>query len=241
MLQKSRAVILHQLKYTDSGIIVQAYTREFGRVSVIVKGMRSKKSGKHNALFQPMSVLDLVFYQKESRSVQVLREFSVSYSPLSIYSDIRKSTIAMFLGEMMTSVLREESPNQVMYDFIETSVKYFDLSQSGYSNFHISFLIGLTGYLGFGPGPRSEASGRYFDFENGTFAAMPPVHGNYADPGISSVLAEFLKASFDEAGKISLRGAVRNEVLETIIKYYSTHLPGLKKINSLEVLKEIFK
>lgn len=241
MLQKSKAVILHQLKYTDSGIIVQAYTREFGRVSIIVKGMRSRKSGKHNVFFQPLSVLDLVFYHKGSRSIQVLRDFSVSYSPAEIYADIRKSTIALFLGEILTSVLREESPNSVMFDFIETSVKYFDKSVSGFVNFHISFLIGLTSYLGFEPGLKIDPIRKYFDLENGVFVTMPPVHGNYADPEISNILSDFFRSSYDEAKSIPMTGIMRNEVLETIIKFYSTHLPGLKKINSLEVLKEIFK
>ena len=31
MLHKTKGIILHQIKYTDSGIIVQAYTRDFGR------------------------------------------------------------------------------------------------------------------------------------------------------------------------------------------------------------------
>jgi DNA repair protein RecO (recombination protein O) len=241
MLQKTRAIILHQLKYSDSGIIVQSYTREFGRVTFIVKGMRSKKSGKHNVHFQPMTVIDMVFYQKESRSIQILRDFSVSFSPVNIYSDIRKSTIALFLGEMMTTILREETPGPAMFDFIESSVKYFDASGSGYANFHISFLIGLSGFLGLEPRARGERSDKYFDIENGTFVPIPPVHGNYADPEISEILAVFFRASYDEAKKIPLTGILRNEVLETIVKFYSTHLPGLKKINSLEVLKEIFK
>jgi DNA repair protein RecO (recombination protein O) len=241
MLQKSRTIILHQLKYSDSGIIVQGYTREFGRVSFIVKGMRSKKSGKHNVFFQPLSVLDLVFYLKESRSVQVLRDFTVSYSPVNVYSDIRKSTIALFLGEIMTSVLKEESPNPGMFDFIESSVKYFDIIITGFVNFHISFLIGLSSYLGFEPGARGEETDKYFDLENGTFVPLPPVHGNYAGPDISAILADFFNSSYDEAKSIALTGVVRNELLETIIKFYSTHLPGLRKIKSLDVLKEIFK
>jgi len=40
---------------------------------------------------------------------------------------------------------------------------------------------------------------------------------------------------------IRLSGEVRNKVLDTIIRYYSVHLPGLKKINSLDIMKEIFR
>jgi DNA repair protein RecO (recombination protein O) len=240
MLQKSKGVILHQVKYSDSGIIVQAYTRESGRQAILVKGLRSKKTGRHNALFQPLIILDLVYYYKESRSVQVLKECSAAYSPSEIYADIRKSTIAVFLGEILSSVLKEETPHYELFDYIESSIKYFDRSRQGYSNFHIAFLSGLASYLGFEPAPRSDPSDKYFDLLNGVFVSVPPSHNDYADRYISEVLARFFSISFDKMGNIPLTGNQRNEVLETLIKYFSVHLPGLKKINSLEVLKEIF-
>jgi DNA repair protein RecO (recombination protein O) len=240
MLQKSKCVNLHQVKYSDSGIIVQVYTREYGRQAILVKGLRSKKTGRHNALFQPLFILDLVYYYKESRSVQVLKECSAAYSPSDIYADIRKSTIALFLGEFLSSVLKEETPHYELFDYIENSIKYFDNIRQGYSNFHIAFLTGLASYLGFEPGPGSDPENRYFDLLNGTFVPMPPPHGDYADRYISEVLARFFSTSFDLMGTIPLTGKLRNEVLETIIRYFSIHLPGLKKINSLEVLKEIF-
>jgi len=66
------------------------------------------------------------------------------------------------------------------------------------------------------------------------------MHSNYSDPDISRVLARFFSSSYDNSREINLTGAVRNEVLETLIKYYSTHLPGLRRIKSLEILKEVF-
>ena len=240
MLHKTKGIILHKIKYTDSGIIVQVYTRDFGRQSIMIKGMRSSKSGKHNVMFQPMFILELVFYYKESRDVQLLKEFSAYHSPADIYADIRKSCIAVFLAEILTTVLREESPNFELFDYIEESIKYLDGCKSGYTNFHIAFLSGLSSYLGFEPGKRCDPEHKYFDLLNGTFVSLPPLHSAFANPEISDILAEFFSASFDNMSTIPLTGALRNEVLETIIKYFSVHLPGLKKINSIDVLKEIF-
>lgn len=240
MLLKTRCIILHQIKYSDSGLIVQAYTRESGRLSFMIKGMRSKRSGKHNALFQPLSMLDVILYYKESRNIHLLREFSVSYTPSGIYSDVRKSCIAVFLGEIMSSVLREESQNYELFDHIESSVKYLNETITGFSNFHIAFLIGLCSYLGFEPGKRTAGDNRYFDLVDGKFVAIPPAHGYYANEAISDIFAGFFSSSYGSMSSIPLTGSLRNEVLETIIKYYSIHLPLLKKVNSLQVLKEIF-
>jgi DNA repair protein RecO (recombination protein O) len=240
MLEKTRGIILHQIKYTDSGIVAQLYTRKFGRQSYLIKGMRNKKTGKHNILFQPMFILDLEIYYKPSREMQLLKEFSVSYAPYEIHSNVRKSCVAIFLGEVLTSVLKEESPHGEMFDFIEESVVYFDRCRENYANFHIAFLAGLSSFLGFEPSPRTNPNDDFFDMINGVFVPIPPVHGNYATREISDILATFFSESYDTAGSISLTGIVRNEVLETIIRYYSLHLPGLKRINSLEILKEVF-
>ena len=51
MLEKTRAIVLNQIKYTDSGIIARMYTREFGRQSFLIKGMRNKKAGKQQYSF----------------------------------------------------------------------------------------------------------------------------------------------------------------------------------------------
>ena len=75
---------------------------------------------------------------------------------------------------------------------------------------------------------------------NGRFIPQPPADGNYASPEISEILAALFSSSYENINKIMLTGSVRNEVLETLVKYFSIHLPGLRKINSLEVLKEVF-
>lgn len=240
MLQKTRGIILHQIKYSDSGIVVQVYTRTHGRISLLVKGLRAKKSGRHNVLFQPLSILDLEIYYRDSRSVQVLREFSSGWPVTGILSDIRKSSIALFLGEVMNSVLREESPYPGLFDFIENSILWFDRSSEGFSNFHIAFLTGLSSYLGFGPQKKAGSSDRFFDLLNGIFVSLPPVHGNYADEKTSEILSLFFITSYDTMKGISLSGAARNEILDTLLRFYSIHHPGIARINSLGVLREIF-
>ena len=240
MIEKTRGIVLHRVKYSDSGIVVQVYTRKFGRLSFLLKGLRNKKAGKHNIFFQPMFILDLVIYYKGSREMQILKEFSVSYSPADIHVNIKKSSVVIFLGEVLTSVLREETPNEELFDFIAESVVYFDGCEDGYANFHVAFLAGLSSFLGFEPQGRSGKNSVYFDMLNGVFVPVPPMHGYYAGREVSDILSLFFSTSFGGSNNIVLTGSLRNEVLETLVKYYSLHLPGLKKIRSLEVLKEVF-
>ena len=187
-----------------------------------------------------MSILDLEMNYKSARELQVMKEFSVAYSLYDIYSNIKKSCVVIFLGEILTSVLKEESPHEEMFDYIEQSIIYFENSKEKYANFHLSFLAGLSSLLGFEPGVRVNADDTFFDMTNGIFVPIPPVHGNYANTEVSDILADLFSSSFDSASSIPLSGLMRNEVLDTLVKYYTFHLPGLKKINSLEILKEVF-
>jgi DNA repair protein RecO (recombination protein O) len=240
MLEKTRGIILRQIKYTDSGIVARIYTRKFGRQSFIIKGMRNRKAGKQTILFQPLFILDLEMNFRQTRELQNLREFSVAFSPYDIHTDIRKSCIAIFLGEVLNAVIREESPNEELFDYIQSSIIYFENCNDGYANFHISFLIGLSSFLGFEPAQRKGDYDCFFDLKEGAFVNIPPVHGHYADEPVSEILSLFFEASFDTAGKIPMTGALRHEVLETLIKYYSLHLQGMSGIKSLDVLKEVF-
>lgn len=241
MLEKTRGIVLFQIKYTDSGIIVHLFTREFGRLAVLIKGMRKKNSGKHNAMLQPMSLLDIEFYNKPTREIQLLKEFSLSVSFYNIYSNIRKSTVALFLGEVLASVLPEENQQHELFDYIERSLLWFDESTERYANFHISFLCGLSSYLGFEPSGMKDGENAFFDMLNGKFISRQPYHEAYSSGTSAGMLSLFFKSSHEESASITLTGRERNEIVETIVRYYSLHLPSLRRINSLEVLKEVFE
>jgi DNA repair protein RecO (recombination protein O) len=172
--------------------------------------------------------------------MQTLKEFSVYFTPYNIYGNIKKSSVAIFLGEVLTSVLKEESSHQEMFEYIEESIVYFEECGERYANFHIGFLAGLSSFLGFEPGPRLNSDDVFFDMVNGIFVPIPPVHGNYANEEITKILADFFVASYDSISQISLTGKIRNEVLDTLVRFYSLHLPGLKQIKSLNILKEVF-
>jgi DNA repair protein RecO (recombination protein O) len=241
MLEKTKGILLHQLKYNDSAVIVQFYTKDYGRQSFIIRGVRGKRKGNQAAMLQPMSVLELVAYFKRTREVQPVKEYTPSFVPLNIHNNIKKSCIALFLGEVLSSVLREEAPNSELFGFIEDSVMYLDAIEEPFSNFHIAFLAGLSGYLGFEPDKSLQETGCFFDLMNGNFCIIPPSHGNYATSEVSGILLSFFNSSFNDIMKYPLSGTIRNEVLETILRYYSLHLPGLRKIRSLEILHEVFR
>jgi len=240
-LAKTKCISLNPVKYSDSSIIARLYSREYGRLSLMIKGVNNRKKGKCNIMFQPLFILDLEIYYKSSRELQIMKEAAVSFAPYNVYSDVKKSCVAIFLGEVLTSILKEESPNAELFDFIEESIKYYDQSAEGFTNFHLAFLAGLSGFLGFEPGKKLNDNQIFFDMKNGRFSEIPPVHGYYSNIENSAILARIFASSFDNVKNIALTGKQRNEILEELLNYYNIHLSGLTSIKSLEVLKEVFR
>ncbi|MBS3776366.1 MAG: recombination protein O N-terminal domain-containing protein, partial [Bacteroidales bacterium] len=40
MIAKTRAIALHHIKYSDTSVILTAYTEAFGRISFMLQGIR---------------------------------------------------------------------------------------------------------------------------------------------------------------------------------------------------------
>lgn len=241
MVDKSAAILLHHFRYSDSGIITHFYTEKFGRLAVMIKGAGSRKPGKNRICLQPLAVTELVLSIREQREIQTLRDFSVIYTPSDIYGNPVKSSIAMFIGEVLSAVLKEESPQPELYAYLYESVKYFDRCRTGFTNFHIGFLAGLCGYLGIEPSRRTDPEHSVFDYTNGCFVTVPPAHGNYAGMDISDLLARIFGSSWEEMISMPLNGQTRNDLLAALLAYYYSHFPSMKKIRSLEVLRIVFQ
>jgi hypothetical protein len=45
----------------------------------------------------------------------------------------------------------------------------------------------------------------------------------------------------EKLGELRLSGEERSDLLDRILKYYNLHLPGIRQMRSLQVLKEIFR
>lgn len=240
MLTKTQGIVLQVIKHSDSGIIARILSREYGLISLMVKGLHSKRRGHLSPYFQPLQVLNIEMYYKESRNIQTLKETSLVRSKDRISRDISRNAMAFFMGEVLTKTLNENDADFGIYDYVYNSVVYLDTSKI-ITNFHISFLIGLSRYLGILPDTSFSEKNVFFDMMNGHYVESPPLHGYYMDREFSSLMNLFTLCSMDNANDILLNGNKRSEFLDILLTYYSLHLQGLKKIKSLEVLSEVFR
>lgn len=239
MLIKTQGIVLQTIRHSDSGIIAHILSSEYGLISVVVKGVHSKKRGHMSAYFQTLQILNLEIYYKESRNLQNVKEVSLVESITEISSDFSKNAIAYFVGEVLKKTLNENEANIQIFNYVKDSIIFLN-SNDNISNFHIGFLIGLAGFLGIAPSGKYLSSDCYFDMQNGYYVSTMPLHGYYIDAEFSSILHSFSNCTLQECNNIKLNGTTRSKFLDIILTYFSFHLPGLKKIKSLEVLSQMF-
>ena len=240
MLIKTKAILLHHVRYSDNSLVAQFYTKEYGRLSVMVKGISSKKGSAKFNYFQPLNIFNTEIYHYDNRELNNLKEMSMAYIPKMISGDIRRTSVALFISEVLYNVIREEDVNVMLYDFIESSIITLDSMTAGLSNFHLWFLVAFTDYAGIGPS-HTALKNSYFDMLTGQFTSVQPMHPDFLEPQSSGVLNQLLKMPADEIVSLRMSGEERTELLERILKYYSLHLAGIRQIRSLQVLKDIFR
>jgi len=239
MQVSSKAIVLSKIRYKDNDLIVKCFTERFGLKSFLLKNvLKTKKSKIRPAYFQPLSILEIEASFKESRSLHFIKEVKLSTSLNSIYTNVVKTTIVMFLSEILTNILNQEEENPELFNFLETSVKWFDENET-YSNFHLIFLLELTKYLGFYPDIKMIKF-KFFNLEEGKFQSN--AGGQYCMEGENlTVFKQLLGTKFDVDKKLVLAVSQKQELLNMILLYFKLHLDDFKQPKSLAVLHQVFK
>lgn len=238
MLYKINAIVLSKLKYGDNDLIVKCYTKQRGIASYLIKGaLKSQKGSPKTAFFQPLSLLLVEEYYKPNRTFQGIKEVKLEYLYKTLHTDILKGAIVMFLSEVLSSVLKEEEPNESLCSYLENSMKWLD-DKSEFSNFHLLFLLNLTKYLGFYPDTQNT-NYEFFNLSSGLFECNKS--GFYAVSGKNiMVLKTLLGINFDELNTINLNSKQRFSFLNMLMLYFELHLGDFKKPKSLEILNQVF-
>jgi DNA repair protein RecO (recombination protein O) len=236
MLHSTRGIVLKTFKYSENAVIAKIFTEKFGLRSYIIKGISGKKRQGKKPLLQTLSLLNLIVYEKNSANLQNIKEIESAHTYSSIPFDIAKSTIIMFLNEVIYKSIVEEEPNVAMFDFIFDQMIALDGADENIADFHTFFLINFSGFLGFMPHNSYSGQNQYFDLQEGCFVEQKPIHRNFMDSGLSEKFNQILCRN-DQ--KLFSQSVQRNELLEKIIQYYSLHVPAFGELKSFSILKQV--
>ncbi|MCE2894526.1 MAG: DNA repair protein RecO [Flammeovirgaceae bacterium] len=220
MLHKTRGIVFRFTKYAESSIIVTIFTEHFGLQTYIVNSARSKTGKGKIALYQPLTLLEMVVYHKENATILRIKEVKCFHPYQTLTTDFKKSTIALFLTEVINRAVKEQSHTQELGQFLFHAFISLDGLRQNIENFHLLFLIKLSRHLGFGVHQPEEILTPFF-----------------ADDKEEKILEDLLTADFGFA--IQMNQVQRRNILDVLLRFYASHVENFGELKSLSVVREL--
>ncbi|MCO4293501.1 DNA repair protein RecO [Solitalea sp. MAHUQ-68] len=238
-LQKTRGIVLRTTNYAESSMVVFVFTEQFGLQSFIVNGVRKPKAKFPASLFQPLNLVEMVIYYKNTGGLQRISELRNSPPYTSSPFHLIKSSILQFLNEVIYKCLKQETEEPQLFSFVYNSLQYLDVYQGSPTNFHLIFLVHLARFLGFYPVVNDELTNEYFDLKDAVFTNVRPMHSQVVVQPYSGYISQLMQLNFEHMEQLRISSAERKVLLHALINYYELHVDNFGKLKSFEVLEEV--
>ena len=237
----ARGVVLNTIKDGDKGLVVQMLTSSHGPQRFMVQGLGSRggRSGTRAALFHPLFALEFEGLESSKMQMHRFAEVHAGIVMRSIPFDVKKSTIALFMAEVLHRLVKESEANEMLFDFVWGSIEALDVADEGVANFHLWFLSNLCRFLGFSPGNEYMADG-WFDMAEGLYVGVEPPKRLAMSPQNAQILRDMLECDVRYLGEVGLNRAQRVEFLDALLAYYAYHLDTINSVQSIKILQEVF-
>tara|TARA_R110002012_G_scaffold312248_1_gene522481 strand:+ start:15824 stop:16540 length:717 start_codon:yes stop_codon:yes gene_type:complete len=233
-----KAIVLSKIRYRDNDLIISCYTQHRGLSNYLIRGaFKSKRSGTI-AYYQLLTQLEIVETYKPNQSLHYIKEVKSSFLYSTLHTNVIKSSIVLFLSEVLANVLKEEEQNNLLYDYLETALQWLD-SEVNFANFHLLFLLKLTKHLGFYPDTINMETGT-FNLQSGYFESNAQ-HIYSVSPENNTLLKQLLGMNFDALNTVKLQAQQRQAFLNMLLQYFELHLGYFKKPKSLQIFNQVFK
>ncbi len=240
MLHHTQGIVLKTLRFSETSVIAHIYTEKFGRQSYIINGVYTAKSRFKPALLQALTVLDMVSYYRDTKNLQRLREIKPADLWTSIPFNVVKSTIAIFMSEILYRTLHEAEANPPLFQFLRHTGQYLDKDSASLAHLPVLFLIQLSRFLGFFPNNNFFYTERaIFDLAEGMFVHRLPTHPHHFGLPLSEVFARALNLTIPDAATWQIGREQRKSLLYAMLKYYELHIEGFGELKSLKILEEV--
>ena len=146
---KTPAVTLKRSDYSDSSQIITFYTRDYGKIQALAKGLKRPVKGVSGGI-DLLTYNNIVFIHRERSNLNILTEWALQDNFHLLRENLKKSHSAFYLLELVKEFTEENDKNEPLFDlFINT---LYEIANSGDSTISIlAFEIQMLALLGYLP------------------------------------------------------------------------------------------
>lgn len=251
MIVETEGVILHGMDYRDTSKIVTVYTKKFGKIKVIAKGLRSQKN-KFGSSLEPMTIASIVLYKKEHKDLHLLSKSEIAVVLNNVQGNQERIFTGLALVELVNMVMHDEDENGKVYELLTQSLTAVNIAEKNHINILLSFMVKLFGQLGFGMNLLKCSSCRksveeldvrhaYLRLSDGTMtcsdcASEQHSGGTKITGGMLKSLYYLQENEIQQAASLTLSPNIKNDLIATLESYLRYHSEGSRTLKSLSLL-----
>jgi len=121
MLYKTEGIVLKSVEYQDADKIVTLYTKNYGKIQAIAKGVRKTKS-KFGSSLEVLT--DAIFLVYKGRNIDVISQSEILESFFSTSKEILKFALAINCAEVVNKLSEEREANQNLFFLLKEILHY---------------------------------------------------------------------------------------------------------------------
>ena len=239
MIRTDSAIILHGRKFSDTSKILQVYTRNHGKISILAKGVRSSKS-KFGSSLEVISCSTLSWYHSTQKDLYLVKS-AEQYTPTyHILSDYHKLITCMAIAEVLSTTQENEESHPELFDLTHQILQFLNSSdalQSPY-NLFFTFLIKTAHCMGFGMSfHKCNITGElidirdseyfFFSYYEGSILSLDIDHsgqqGILMNSSIVSILQKLDTGLLDENSSFNISSSDTFTIHDFLSRYFSIH------------------
>jgi DNA repair protein RecO (recombination protein O) len=239
---KTEALVLNKINYGDTSMIASLYTKDYGKLSGIIKGGRSSKSKIGSAVNQ-LNHLEIVLYKKDTREVQLISGASIISHYPGIKDDFEKLRYALAILELLKKLTPEHETNLRLFAGTVRILSLFESSNESalvlFGRYYLFFLA----EIGYGPqfnecvscGKSNLANQNLaYNFDLGIFCNDCSRDLLYSF-SISMELFEYLLCLKNNKNAEKFNKATKEKAISFFENFTRHHIPDFKGLQSIQI------
>jgi DNA repair protein RecO (recombination protein O) len=149
--------VLHTYAYKETSLIVGAFTRRFGRVSLLARGARRPRSAMRGVLLS-FQALSLSWSASTELGNLIGAEWSAALRPLRG----RGLMCGFYLNELLLRLLAREDPHEALFDYYDDALLRL-AAETDYASILRNFEKRMLAELGYAPLLERDVASRPID------------------------------------------------------------------------------
>jgi len=219
LLLSSKGLVLKVFPYSNTSVICNIFTDDYGKLTFIVKGIRKPKKPLLSIL-QPFNLIELQYYYKKDRGIQLIKEADIVISFERLRNNFSTIIIGSTILNIINKVFEKEYSNEIIFRLIYKILNKLSHIDAHNKIYFIFFIFHLNKQLGFMP-------------------TVNEVKNAIADDG-ALFLDQINETHIDKLLDIDINSNLLKKTYNFLIFFMKCHIHSMSNMKGLEQIEKIY-